>query len=614
MATNKKAASKTARRDSSPEPTNRNETLRDAGIRLSPARTPKKLLRNKKRKELIESLSPSQKSSKKSKKTPLKVKQQDKASSSTPSILSFFAKAKPVQHVECPVCSQQVPVSKINKHLDSNCLTAEDNNNDAVAKSREDSEVQSLPRNKKGKAGTQKSPGRKLADLKMDKKDKRTRLRLKKKIESHTLYQNVNSTGSESVLESESDLPNADSSDVEVVSSGQAKKKVHRELFSDDNNTNSPSGEGRKSKARGKSKLSLNKNHSSKTKRSSKPTNSTVPTTNPMSKKTNMATGDMSPYWQCSTSSSDDCKIFKCTPAKDGGLSPSKKLSEQMKSTESCDQNTSGSKSTESDDPNQRTFSSTTKSSNYGALHKDESRTPKKLTPVFQISPAAKAALSSKIVSSCNSDVEKSPGSHQTPMKRKYLSINGDDTLKHRKISSSSHMSSTSASATNSPTTKPHLPNASQRLSHTSPQKSASYSSPNKRHPNAAKSLNSPSRSGNSPGASTSSAFHTPTKSPGRSIYSPHRFKPSSAHSTPVNSPMKSSQLVSSPAPSSTSSTNSPSKRDPYYLVNFKLIFLTVLGNEDDRSLFSDEDLAYVNSFKNLSGELQRYDFIFFYL
>ena len=606
MAPNKKATSKTARRDSSPEPTNRNEALQDAGIRLSPARTPKKLLRNKKRKELIESLSPSQKSSKKSKKTPLKVKQQDKASSGTPSILSFFAKAKPVQHVECPVCSQQVPMSKINKHLDSNCLTAEDNNNVEVAKSREDSEVQSVPKNKKGRAGTQKSPGRKLADLKMDKKDKRTRLRLKKKIESHTLYQNVDSTGSESVLESESDLPNADSSDVEVVSSVQAKTKVHRELFSNDNNTNSPSGEGWTSKARGKSKLSLNKNRSSKTKRRSSPTNLTVPTTNPMSKKTNMATGDMSPYWQCSTSSSEDCKIVKCTPAKDGGLSPSKKLSEQIRNTKSGDQNTPGSKFTESDDSNQRTSTSTTNSNNHGASYKDETRTPKKLTPVFQISPAAKAALSSKIASHYNSDVEKSP----SPMKRKYPSINGEDMLKHKKISSPNHLSSTNASATNSPTTKPHLPKASQKLSHTSPQKSTSYSSPSKRHPNAAKSLNSPSRSGNSPGASTSSTFHTPTKSPGRSIYSPHRFKPSSAHSTPVNSPLKSSQPVS-PAPSSTSSTNSPSKRDPYYLANFKLIFLTVLGNEDDRSLFSDEDLAYVNLFKNLSGELQSY-LIFF--
>ena len=272
---------------------------------------------------------------------------------------------------------------------------------------------------------------------------------------------------------------------------------------------------------------------------------------------------------------------------------------------QSCDQDISASKSSKSDDSNQRTSTNCTKSNDHGASYKDETRTPKKLTPVFQISPAAKAALSSKIANSCNNEGENSPGSHQTPRKRKYSNVNGADTLKHKKISSPSHPSSASTSASKSPATKPHLPNASERLPPSSPQKSALHSSPGKHHSNATKTFNSPSRSGNSAGASTSSAFHTPTKSPGRSIYSPHRFKPSSPHSTPVNSPLKSSQPVSSPAPSSTSSTNSPSKRDPYYLANFKLIFLTVLGNEDDRSLFSDEDLAYVNLFKNLSGELQ---------
>ncbi|XP_071964488.1 fanconi-associated nuclease 1-like isoform X2 [Antedon mediterranea] len=44
----------------------------------------------------------------------------------------------------------------------------------------------------------------------------------------------------------------------------------------------------------------------------------------------------------------------------------------------------------------------------------------------------------------------------------------------------------------------------------------------------------------------------------------------------------------------------------PYYLANFKLIMDTVLGNADDRSLFSDTELTVIEGFKNLSVPSQQ--------
>ncbi|XP_071845071.1 fanconi-associated nuclease 1-like isoform X2 [Apostichopus japonicus] len=55
------------------------------------------------------------------------------------------------------------------------------------------------------------------------------------------------------------------------------------------------------------------------------------------------------------------------------------------------------------------------------------------------------------------------------------------------------------------------------------------------------------------------------------------------------------------------SPTKSPHKaKEPYYVSNFKFVLNTVLGNEDDRELLTEEDLQTVNLFNELSDEGQQ--------
>ncbi|XP_072038420.1 fanconi-associated nuclease 1-like [Amphiura filiformis] len=583
MAPHKKQTSK--QRDGSPKRTN--ISAQDLGIRISPARTPKKLLRNKKRKELIESLSPSPKSSKKSsRKSPSTSKKSTEASSSsnTQTILSFFAKAKPVQYVECPVCSVQVPMSKINQHLDSNCLTIEEKSDSSVVtvESGEDAESKTLSKSKKrGKHSLECSPGRKKADLRTDSKDKRTRLRLKKKIESHALYQQpIAVDSSDSVVESASEMQNQ--SDVEIVSNSQPKKKVHRELFGEDNNNKSSSG-----KIRTKSKLSLKRKHNVETDEASNLSSN-------MQTKTKMATGDQSPYWQHTTaSSSDDCVVVRSTPAKEK-LSPSQKISLRVsptKRTDNASSNICASKPSVELSVPDLSKQKTSCNSPINNIHSEGDfhyRSPKKLTPYR---PILKTGHSTKHKGHYPTSTENISG------KRKHRTKVKDEgsVSKHSKNSIDFSEGKQSLTASSLPKVKP-VSSPTQKPPQISPYKL------NNSPLHKTKVDHSPAKPVDSP--STIRTLYSPSTS--RTLYSPSRYKPStSTHSTPVNSPMKSSQSLS-PAPSTTSSTNSPSKRDPYYLANFKLIFLTVLGHEDDRSLFSEEDLAYVNAFKNLSGPAQQ--------
>ncbi len=599
MAPHKKGKSK--QRDVSPKPSN--VSTQDLGFTLSPARTPKKLLRNKKRKELIESLSPSPSPKKKSKLSSKSPRQPnsnkknavDSASANTPSILSYFTKAKPVQYVECPVCSSQVAMSKVNRHLDNNCLIKEEEDGGTSSGLSKNSNISSKDEESKtgstSKKKTKKdcSPGRKKADLKMESKDKKTRLRLKKKIKSHALYQQTTSVhgvdssdrpividSSDSVVESASVMQNE--SDVESTSSMQQtatvhvkpKKKVHRELFSDGDNNNNRSTSG---KSRTKSKLSLKRRQSSEKEEKStsklslkKKQIDKNAAVSKSSSKAKTETASLSSYWSNSTSSSsEDCVIVRSTPGKEK-LSLSQKISLQLSPTKDKKQVPSCSYANESSTEVPGTLTQETsctspdgKDHPKGGLQETINRSPKKLTPVSM--RTFKSPLTKKTEGNMLKDSKYSSSSSGKPS------------------STISKLSTTTSSSDKPSSTVSKLPKAKPVI------QNLPQSSPNK-------SLHSPHKNtlDNSPSTS-------------RTLYSPSKYRPStSTHTTPVNSPMKSSQALS-PASSTASSMNTPSKRDPYYLANFKLIFLTVLGCEDDRSLFSDEDLAYVDTFKNLSGK-----------
>ena len=500
------------RRDESPEP-----TLKEMGIRLSPARTPKKLLRNKKRKELIESLTPSTGKSGKPKQARTPSSNSKGKSSSLAqgnSILSYFARAEPVKHVECPMCTSQVPMSKINQHLDSNCgnaVATSQNDSDVVVvlDSNDEGEIKKPSIAKKGRKTKSEASsltgGRKKVDLKTDKKDKRNRLRLKKKIASHVLYQ----SGDSSVIEaSESEASNLE--DIELVKDVKNKKGAHRALFSEEDK-DLPSCSGMTSKL-SRQKDSAKRNVSGK-------------------KRAASTSGAISPYWQQSGGASDDCIVVSSTPPRASGLSPT---------------------------------------------------TTQQFSPLkrIKLSPSSSSSVSTS--SNKNHNIQlKSPEKHsQTP---RSLLIQSHPDEQH--LPRSPYTSKSSPRVNITPNTSPRK--------HQTPTGTPHY-------------------------ASTNRLPHTPNRT---SIRSPMRSQVSSPSNrlprtpnnrTPLSSPMRSQ--VSSPALSTgsrNSYNSSPSKREPYYLVNFKLILLSVLGNEDDKSLFNEEDMTYISLFQALSGRFNHRAYCF---
>jgi len=59
--------------------------------------------------------------------------------------------------------------------------------------------------------------------------------------------------------------------------------------------------------------------------------------------------------------------------------------------------------------------------------------------------------------------------------------------------------------------------------------------------------------------------------------------------------------------PENTASSDQESSQPPwlpYYLRNFKTVLQAVLENEDDRSLFNQDDMSLVHAFEKLSGML----------
>ncbi|XP_077988442.1 fanconi-associated nuclease 1-like [Glandiceps talaboti] len=76
-----------------------------------------------------------------------------------------------------------------------------------------------------------------------------------------------------------------------------------------------------------------------------------------------------------------------------------------------------------------------------------------------------------------------------------------------------------------------------------------------------------------------------------------------STSNTPSTSQEDNSMLSSQ---STVEETEEPSKYQPYYLANFFLVMNTVLENDEDRNLFNEDDMSFIEKFKTISDEAQK--------
>ena len=524
------------------------------------------------------------------------------------SIKAFFANAKPPRYTTCPVCEGQVKLSEINTHLDSGCLV---NNQSPHSVSKAAS-----PEN-----------ARKVADMRTEVKDKRTRRRLQDKFESSPLYRH-SSSGSASdeghgeSAKSSHSLPQSASneetiaphlakseSDKHGLKSGGRSQAVKRNTH---NNSNNAKGvKDQNGKLKGKSRLSLQKI------RENKISSSSALSSYNDAKVKQLVTDHQSaeerkktsPYFKQKGAASlgtrdDDSSefavkehCFKQSDTKTGTVSPD---GEESATTHQSSSQVKHDKSMPvelSETGNPVDTSSIVQSVSSESESNDGLpviANSYSLAPYRIYIPEKKNEGHSTSPGSCSVfmpiDSTRMSSSPKTPTKAKPSAsskINrGERTPKKQSSHSSPSMSS-----------KVGSPFPSKVNNHASPARSSTHSSPaqgNKQStPVRSNPLNSPARSSTVPSTSARHSF------PGTPIRANIHSTPTKV--TPLNSPTRSSTVGTSPARSE--GLGSPHKpREPYYMVNFKLILNAVLKNEFDAHLFNEKDHEQIAKFNNLSG------------
>ncbi|XP_038072223.1 fanconi-associated nuclease 1-like [Patiria miniata] len=560
----------------------------------------------KKRKKLFQELPETASSSDKTDLMPAE------ESGSKNTIESFFSRAKPQKLVPCPVCQDQVALSAINRHLDNGCLDPgmEDDGDDFVQKSskRSGSSKSTNKRKNIKTAIPSSSRPRKIAEVKSDLKDRRTRLSLRKKMESHPLYvlDRTNTDAAQFPKPTESEyVPSTITP--RSMSCPPSQKLVRSEYFNPEQNSKHNS-----EIIKPNLKRRLSSTHSSK---------SLGQTVTPLkeggvSLKLNQDEGNpnlerkLSNASECSTvilsSQSQEIpeaqeEVFVmyanssvCYPSQEA---PSSVLYDT--SPEYSKLSISKSGYLKYDNRSYRTPRLTCTSiasdgedpvsDSRGASPTSLTPTPDSLTPTPDSLTPTPCTSSTDSTSGIGSQTSLSGTSFLPDSTEDTPSTNSDllnsDVVQDECLTSVIY--DEEASLSSNPSYEEDgdgdLKDFLEPLAKTTsrPQES----SPPLHQISIATSSSSFSESNNS--TQGSSLASTP----------PRRTSSSRSGSS---TPSKRAAEASSPA-------NSPWKyRDPYFLVNFKLILNTVLANEDDRSLFSDEDMEVIDAFRNLSAPSQQ--------
>ncbi|XP_071794297.1 fanconi-associated nuclease 1-like [Asterias amurensis] len=509
-------------------------------------------------------------------------------------IESFFSRVKPQKFVPCPICQEQVPLSAINQHLDKGCV-------DTTTKDEEDF-VQNPKRVKRRRTKSEKTKdnavrketvdhcasARKIAEVKSDLKDRRTRLMLKKKIESHSLYKSTSEASNSDNLHESSTNGKRLCHENKQLSSPSLKSMVQSKYFKTADTSE------QNSEISSTPKLRQNLFVKSPEEKLSKKCNSSASLTKDegisLERKLSSAS-------TCSTvllSQSQECKeeVFMMYS---NSFIPSSQ--ETSNSDVFCD--------TSPDFSHQ--------SSSFSKLmRRNVSYTSMASTDGGEINETPGTTDTSSGIgsqSSYNSGVSIQPEDlpstsgqatcEEFIQAEEFSALNWEDDDRHIPTSitnaaeSSKLMSRVSKSVLSS------------SILETIPLRGTSVNNPQKDTPtkkfNSTKSpLRTPSpKKGTPPKTSREARTHSPERS--------KKGTPSKSRATTpsIRSPLKTTpSKTSSPA---RSPTTSPWKyKDPYFLVNFKLILKTVLGIEDDRSLFNDQDMLFVESFRQLSAPAQQ--------
>ncbi|XP_041464130.1 fanconi-associated nuclease 1-like isoform X1 [Lytechinus variegatus] len=507
------------------------------------------------------------------------------------SIESFFAKAKPPRYTPCPVCSEEIKLSEINRHLDSGCLSKQE----SPAKGEEESVKQS---------------SRKVADVRNDVKDKRTRRRLQNKFESSPLYQQSSSSlSSDDNQEScvlnngleGSEIPGTLGKEISignVLNQSKGADQDSEDAFVQSSDTSKPVKQNKRDKAR--SRLSLKKLRQRKDDSES----------NFESEEVHDVTKDAIRTESLSQSKKVTSPFFN----------HARKGSANIKSPGSAVRSSGQSEGTLSQNLHNASSDSAVESFRITPTRIYIPEKKSSQSTLNSVSPETKASTSStssqrggsrnkiSLTGSPSTSTGHDRGSrkiHRTPVRTKLFSDSGKPQVEplptqtsrfskdyvskdHRQSASvpsselctSSPIVDVEKGLTNGPgasSSPPSIP-TSANGSYTSTQKSTSIE--------INKGLSS---KGESAATSSLSTSHSSTPKKG----------------SPYTSPAKSGTTATSPARSDT--LGSPHKpREPYYIVNFKLILNAVLKNEFDAHLFDDEDHAQVSKFNSLSGPAQQ--------
>ncbi|XP_022106779.1 fanconi-associated nuclease 1-like [Acanthaster planci] len=493
-------------------------------------------------------------------------------------IEKFFSQAQPQKFVPCPVCLDQVPLIAINKHLDNGCLHADPSaNDDDDFIQKPSNSTGSVKVNKERKAAevTVSSPLRKIAEVKSDVKDRRVRLRLKRKMESHPLYRSSSDVAQPAKTLTSESVPSANFTRTD--SSPPQEKLVTSEYFSSDENSGHSSSEVIKPP---RLKKRLSSPHSSR---------SLGQRATPSKEAEDIPEGDYS-CLERKLSNASECSTVILSSQSQGipeaqedvfvmyANSSVSYSSQEMPSDIQYDTSPEYAKLSVSKSGYLK-YDNLTPGLTYTSIASDEGdpisdredTTPDSLTPTaFSSSTDSSSGIGSQ------SSFSRKPcpaGLTDDPLGTSSQFVNSETVQEGHfmpvGLNEESDLSSTPSHQ--------DLQDFSEPLTSSSRQSTSSLPLS---ETSASTSSSSSERSNSSQGLSLT--IVTPKKTSGSS------------------SPLKRAAEASSPA-------NSPWKyRDPYFLVNFKLILNTVLASEDDRSLFSDQDIDVIDTFRNLSAPSQQ--------
>ncbi|XP_071506665.1 fanconi-associated nuclease 1-like [Diadema antillarum] len=552
------------------------------------------------------------------------------------SIKAFFAKAKPPTYTACPVCSQQVKLSDINRHLDSDCLAK----NTSPTK---DAKRECSPHN-----------ARRVAEVREDAKDRRVRRRLQDKFESSPLYGHSSSSSSASeactmhVQRSISDPDFSDQTEIHSFSrsvsdvTGVSRKVQTAKETSEDSSdsqtctTSHVSGRAGPSNER-KSKLSLKFRKNSSGKADSTATSyqksdasamsepapkSTKVVKSPYFSRTDIGTKHSASQPKCKMSPmkvsvtetnvvennlvrTDKNKELLYRPSLSISAIRKRKLESIQMKEQSHDDNLTSVNSiqgktngpTSSDDHYQSADSQQT-----GDV--SDSSGDDLPAVLFSNTPTWKhTEVSSKEIPGTSSEAISSPRRNFKSTKvtsPKNLKAVGTPVKFRSKSGSLGSPSRVGQTKNSSPShLRPGYKTPPKVLPTTPPLRSGPFGSPSQL-------VNSPTRSGinkSSPSTVGPPGHGSPSKV--LPTTPPSRSGPFGSPTQSVSSPARSS--ISGASPSRSEGPGSPHKpREPYFMVNFKLILNAVLKNTFDAHLFNEEDHAQVSKFNSLSGPAQQ--------